>query len=106
MKDARARAELTTMRERADFAVKHYSRPGGLWVQFYGRDVMELLDKLDAVRGFAEKLAKGHVSGTWQGLVKRELLAILEEQADGGCCSDNPGANVGCCPDSVTKGGD
>ena len=39
----------------------------------------EAREKLASVEAFGDKLAKGHVSGTWQGLVKRKLDAILAE---------------------------
>jgi hypothetical protein len=34
-------------------------------------------ERLDAVQTYVDKLAKGHVSGTWQGLVKRDVERIL-----------------------------
>lgn len=40
--------------------------------------VARLEAKLEAVQEYGEKLAKGHVSGTWQALVAADLDHILK----------------------------
>ncbi len=44
--------------------------------------IADLERQLAAVREWAEKLAESHVSGTWQGLVRRELDRILGGKGD------------------------
>lgn len=61
---------------RYDQLVEHHNR----WRDEAGlayRERDEANRQLAAVRAYAEKLGGGRVSGTWQGLVRKDLLALL-----------------------------
>jgi hypothetical protein len=40
-------------------------------------ELVAALNKLDAIQRYVDRLAKGHTSGTWQGLVKGDIERIL-----------------------------
>ena len=70
-----------TLRERAALAAKNYGRAGSSWALFYGRDVPDLLDTLEAVEKLGDELWEHHVvePGHESTVCMRcRFLAILE----------------------------